>query len=88
MTSREALVHREGATGDFIQVVEKSCTGCGDCAVVCPMVLFRMRERVALLVDDYAERCVECSACFQVCKDDAIRFRVPRGGAGIVVRWG
>ncbi len=86
--SRDALVHRHGDTGDFIQVVAENCTGCRDCAVVCPMHLFRMREEVAQLVEDYARRCVECGACYQVCDDDAIRFRMPKGGTGVVVAWG
>jgi len=82
------LVNRVGETGEFIKVVEQKCTGCGRCAVVCPMALWKIRTKKAQITDDYTKKCMECGSCWQACKYDAIDFSFPKGGTGIVVAQG
>ena len=36
----------------------------------------------------HIERCLECGNCEVACLRDAIAFRVPKGGTGIVYRYG
>lgn len=85
------LVFRvEGADpGDFISYEEGKCSGCGDCAMVCAGSLWTVPEgKKARLAPKYRELCLECAACYAVCEADAIDFRYPNGGAGIIIRNG
>ena len=82
------LTKRIAGTGDFIKVDQERCNGCGRCAVVCVMNLWRLRDGVASLVENYQEKCLECAACYSVCEPDAINFRYPAGGTGIVYEQG
>jgi len=63
-----------------IALTSDACTGCGDCAKICPHAVFEMRERKAVPVHE--ERCVECGACELNCHDGAIRVTK---GTGCVV---
>ena len=86
------LVYRaEGAdTGDFITYDDQKCTGCGECALVCAAnmwTVFKDGEK-ARLSSKYREFCLECAACYAVCEQDAIDFRYPNGGTGIVIQHG
>ncbi len=82
------LTKRIPGTGDFIKIDRARCNGCGRCIVVCVMNLWLVREGVAQLVEDYQEKCLECAACYSVCEPDAISFRYPKGGTGIVYEQG
>lgn len=73
-----------GDTGDFIKLDLGRCTGCGRCAMVCVVNLWRMRGGVANLRDDYKQVCLECAACYSVCDPRAIDFSYPAGGTGVV----
>jgi ferredoxin len=84
----KGLTKRVSGTGDFIQVDPEKCIGCGRCTVVCIMNLWLLRDGVAQIVDDYQEKCVECAACYSVCESDAIIFRYPKGGTGIIYEQG
>lgn len=77
-------------TGDFISFDAAKCTGCGQCALVCAANLWSVSEekRKARLSSRYRELCLECAACYAVCVEDAIEFRYPRGGSGIVIKHG
>jgi ferredoxin like protein len=85
------LVFRvEGAeSGDFIFYDERKCDGCGGCALVCSAGLWTVPEgRKARLAPKYRELCLECAACHAVCVRDAIEFRYPKGGSGIIIKHG
>jgi ferredoxin-like protein FixX len=82
------LVYKDVPEEDFLQVVTENCDGCGHCAVVCPSILWKMREKKAQLVADYKLKCLECGACWQVCEPRAILFEFPKGGTGIIVKFG
>jgi NAD-dependent dihydropyrimidine dehydrogenase PreA subunit len=82
------LTKRVPGTGDFIKVDQERCNGCGRCAVVCVMNLWRLRDGVASLVENYKDKCLECAACYSVCEPDAINFQYPAGGTGVVYEQG
>lgn len=84
----EGLIERIPGTGDFIQIDKDRCTGCGRCLIICIMNLWKMEEGIAYLVDDYQSKCLECGSCYQVCESDAIKFRYPAGGTGIIYKQG
>ncbi|MEW5936249.1 MAG: CoB--CoM heterodisulfide reductase iron-sulfur subunit A family protein [Candidatus Thermoplasmatota archaeon] len=91
------LARLEGSAGDFTaHVYRKSryvdpekCTGCDDCAVVCPVEIVnpfdeRLSKRKAIYIEfpqavpivytiDY-EHCVGCGACERACEPGAISF--------------
>ena len=85
------LVFRvEGAqSGDFIFYDEQKCDGCGGCALVCGGSVWAVPGgKKARLATKYREFCLECAACHAVCEQDAIEFRYPNGGSGIVIKHG
>jgi len=86
------LVYRvEGAeTGHFITFDPDRCDGCGACALVCAASLWSVPEGMdkARLSSRYRGNCLECAACYAVCERDAIDYRYPNGGSGIVIRHG
>lgn len=53
----------------MIYVDEARCTGCGECAEVCPTVAIRLEKGVAVV--DQAQ-CTECEVCLEVCPEGAI----------------
>ena len=80
----------EGAeSGDFIAYDEGKCDGCGGCALVCAASLWAVPEgKKARLAPKYGELCLECAACYAVCEQEAIDFRYPDGGSGIIIKHG
>jgi formate hydrogenlyase subunit 6/NADH:ubiquinone oxidoreductase subunit I len=51
---------------------ESRCTGCGDCAAVCPADCLAMAGPVPWL--PRPADCVACTACVLVCPADALRM--------------
>jgi ferredoxin like protein len=82
------LVYKEVPEEDFITVDAERCEACGECVVVCPMFLWSLKDKKAVLAADYKEKCLECGACWQVCESGSISFDFPTGGKGIVVKYG
>ena len=82
------LQTRIPGTGDFINIDNSKCTQCDRCLVICVMNLWKKRGDTVYIVDDYTSHCLECGACAQVCESDAIEFRFPAGGTGIVIEQG
>ncbi len=73
--------------GDFIFLDETKCDSCGQCSMVCSVSLWIIKDK-AKLSPKYKELCMECAACYAVCERDAITFRYPAGGSGIVIKHG
>ncbi|MHA1298037.1 MAG: indolepyruvate ferredoxin oxidoreductase subunit alpha [Candidatus Helarchaeota archaeon] len=88
MVALKELIHREGDPGDFITVNAENCVACGKCIVVCPVNLWVMEKGKAKIRDLYKELCLECGSCWQVCDYNAVNFRYPRGGTGVVFKRG
>ena len=73
-----------GDPGDFIKLDVEKCTGCGNCAMVCVVNLWRIRGGIASINENYKQKCLECAACYSVCDPMAIDFSYPAGGTGVV----
>jgi len=82
------LVYKDLPAEDFLKINMDKCNGCGNCAIVCPSILWKIRDKKAQLVSDYKQKCLECGACWQVCEPLAIQFEFPKGGTGIIVKFG
>jgi ferredoxin len=63
----------------ILRLSEEKCIGCGNCELVCPHRIFRVRHGKAHITDQNA--CMECGACAQNCPTDAI-FVNPDDGCG------
>lgn len=63
----------------ILQLSEDKCIGCGNCQVVCPHRIFRVRDGKAEIVDRNA--CMECGACAKNCPTSAIYVN-PDDGCG------
>jgi ferredoxin-like protein FixX len=83
-----SLVYKNVPEKEFMSVDRELCEACGDCVIVCPIFLWKLEDRKAVLASDYKEKCLECAACWQVCDCGAISFDFPDGGKGIVVKYG
>lgn len=77
-----------GDTGDFIGYDPEKCDGCGLCELVCAASLWSVRGGRAKLAPRYRELCFECAACWEICEREAIDFRYPAGGTGLVIEFG
>ncbi len=85
----ELVFRNDSDTGDFINYDEQKCNSCGACAMVCSVNLWAVPDgKKAALSPKYKERCMECAACYVVCDQDAIDFRYPDGGSGIIIKHG
>nr|MDO8114773.1 4Fe-4S binding protein [Candidatus Sigynarchaeota archaeon] len=82
------LVKRAGKTGDFIIQHVDRCVGCGNCVKICPVGAWQLYQKKAVIAKDYREKCVECGSCWLSCDADAIEFRYPDGGTGVVWEYG
>ncbi|MHA1784513.1 MAG: indolepyruvate ferredoxin oxidoreductase subunit alpha [Candidatus Helarchaeota archaeon] len=75
--------HAEEST-EFIEVLKEKCTGCGKCAIICPMELYSIEDGKAVLNQNYRKECLECGHCWVMCPQDAIKFDYPDGGTGVI----
>lgn len=60
------------------------CTGCRQCAMVCPHGVFEMDGKRARLVD--RDACMECGACALNCDGAAIALEPGVGCAAAIIR--
>ena len=84
----ERLSKHIPGTGDFIKIDQNKCNGCGICVRICIVNLWGLKNNVAVIRDDYKEKCLECGSCGQVCEPGAIDFSYPAGGTGVVFEQG
>ena len=75
-----------GDTGEFIQVMEDNCTGCGHCAKFCTRGVWRKDGSIYRPVN--LKACVECGACWNICTADAVIYGEPAGGTGVRFTYG
>lgn len=83
------LIHTEGGDpGDFISITSENCTLCKKCLIICPVNLWIFKDSIIQIQDTYKEMCLECGSCEQICDFDAIHFKYPNGGTGVVFKRG
>jgi len=63
----------------ILRLTVEKCIGCGNCELVCPHRIFRLRDRKAEILDPDA--CMECGACAKNCPTNAIYVN-PDDGCG------
>lgn len=65
----------------------RACDGCDPkpCVVCCPAGAWRLEEGK---VDLVADGCLECGSCRIVCERDNVDWNYPRGGFGILFKFG
>jgi len=63
----------------ILRLTAEKCVGCGNCALVCPHRIFRVREQKAEILDPNG--CMECGACAINCPVGAIYVN-PDDGCG------
>ncbi len=73
-------------TGEFIKIDHDRCNGCADCVVSCFGDCIGNRKGKA--VNRTNETCMECGACWYICRQGAVEFSWPKGGTGIRVEHG
>lgn len=56
--------------GYKVIVDTEKCIGDGECADVCPVEVYAMRDGKAVAV--HMEECLGCESCVEVCDQDAI----------------
>lgn len=61
----------------ILRLNEKACIGCGNCTVVCPHRVFKLREGKAAVID--RDGCMECGACAANCPAGAIYVNPDEG---------
>lgn len=71
---------------NFIKIKEELCNGCGNCLNVCLARCFTIKNKKAIIIS--LTYCMECSACWYACEQNAIDFNWPKGGEGFKSNWG
>ncbi|MBU0508176.1 NADH-quinone oxidoreductase subunit NuoF [bacterium] len=61
--------------------IDETCTGCHVCFEPCPTDAITGKTKELHVIDQ--AKCIQCGACYQVCRFDSIK-RVKRGGGDIV----
>ena len=68
-----------------IRLLREKCTGCRKCVQICPSGSWTVEKGEVGWKG--MSRCLECGACFHVCPSNAIIWRYPEGGEGVVYRF-
>lgn len=66
------------------EVCQKEC-GTKMCLFICPAAVYS--EHNGVVTADWAG-CVECGTCKAACPSEALQWEYPRGGFGIIYRYG
>jgi len=54
---------------DAVPVIMDNCTGCGDCARICPMKCLEIKDKTAVIKE---KDCIKCYCCHEFCPQKAI----------------
>ena len=57
-----------------ITVDESKCIGCGQCANVCPVGMYKIENGKSKVNKDKIKDCMECHACEVSCPQKAIKI--------------
>jgi ferredoxin len=69
--------------GDTLALDREACTGCGECADVCPHAVFLIDEGKARIASK--ETCMECGACARNCPVGALSVEAGVGCASAII---
>lgn len=69
-----------------IRVNIELCSGCERCYEFCPAGCFEIVNGKS--VWQFPDFCLECGTCNYICPEDAISWSYPKGGEGIIYRYG
>ena len=67
-----------------LELVDKSCTGCGMCEMVCPHGVLFVQDHKAKIIDH--DGCMECGACVTNCPTNAIKVTPGVGCAAYIIQ--
>ncbi|UWG96681.1 4Fe-4S dicluster domain-containing protein [Dehalobacter sp. DCM] len=88
MADKLALNKFEVNEGEpHILINQEKCRTCGEknCLFACPAQLYS--EQNGEITVEWAG-CLECGTCLAVCTKDALSWKYPQGGFGIIYRQG
>ncbi|MHA1679452.1 MAG: FAD-dependent oxidoreductase [Promethearchaeota archaeon] len=77
------LVRVDPPNKPLITHLKDKCTNCANCALICPVKLWRRVDGVLELEENHQDTCLECGACYQACPANAIKFSFPGSGKGV-----
>lgn len=60
-----------------------TCIGCGMCAMVCPMDVFRLNTEMRKSVIAYPENCQSCGQCYYYCPTNSLTIVNDMYGYGL-----
>jgi len=72
---------------EHIKVDADKCNGCAKCYRICPTGSYEMVDGKADWSIFGMSYCGECGACRYVCPVDAIEWKYPEGGTGMIHKW-
>jgi ferredoxin-like protein FixX len=86
---KDLMFRSDKDTGDFISLDGSKCNGCGDCTKICAVNVWSVaQDKKARLSPNYKKLCLECAGCWSICDQEAIQFKYPKGGSGVIIKYG
>ena len=67
-----SIVHRSDTMRPIIEILS-SCSACGACVEICPVLCLRLHDGLLEIVNE--EICFGCRKCEEVCPEEAIHIK-------------